>query len=78
MSQMNLLDFDRKGFDPPPLWRCMKTCKHANEYTDTFPVGGGKRCLYGQKFVGTSGNDTYEKTVNGLVYFHCKFYEEET
>lgn len=75
-GQMSIYDF---GTDPPEVWDCMKTCKHANEYTDTFPASNKKRCRYGafQPGIGTTGNDWYEKVVDDLCHFYCKFYEME-
>ena len=61
--------------DPREVHRCPDTCVHANEYTETFPVGGGKRCLYWLHQCGTSGEDLYEKVENNRVHFYCRFYK---
>ena len=73
-GQKSIFDY---GTDPPELWECMRTCKHAGEITGTFPTGE-KRCEYGeyQDGNGTSGNDHYQKVDSrSVVHFYCKYYE---
>lgn len=74
MAQMTLFDYGVT--DPPALWECMKTCARSDIYTDEFPLGG-KRCLYGLKQDGTSGNDMYQRVVDNKVTFYCRYYKSK-
>ncbi len=75
-GQMSLFDFKSQveNLHPPELWGCMRTCENANKYTDRSPMGK-KRCQYGIKQDGTSGNDVYTETENNMVHFYCKYYK---
>lgn len=73
-GQTSIYDFLK--MDPPQVWDCMKTCRHADEHVGQFPLGG-KLCEYGQHQpgIGTSGLDLYERIKDNVVTFYCKFYE---
>ena len=67
-----------EDLDPvPELWECMKTCRHADEYTDLFPDTNIKRCNYGfyQPGIGTSGKDIVQKVINNTWHAWCIFYD---
>lgn len=74
-GQMSIYYFEK--IDPPPVWDCMKTCKHAGEHWDTFPASNKRRCRYGafQPGIGTSGLDWYERVKDNISTFYCIFYE---
>lgn len=68
---------DNKLFLPPPVWDCMKSCKHLHDYPcDTFPLSNKERCQYGLHKNGTSGEDWFEVIRNHEVTHYCIYYEE--
>ena len=64
--------------EQPPMWECMKTCKHFGEskLDDYFPATKIKRCNYGIEKCGCTGKDMLIKhDPTGRTRFLCKFYE---
>lgn len=77
MTQLTLNDIYPDCVPPPPVWECMKTCVNFKVFEpDNFPMGGA-RCTYGRHMDGTSGRDWYEKIVDNVCVFYCKYYKRE-
>lgn len=76
-EQMDIYDsFKCVKRETPEMWECMKTCENADVFTDTFPANPKvKRCVYGIRMDGTSGNDMREETRGGTVRIFCKYYK---
>ena len=74
-QQLRITDIVPDVIPPPEMWRCMKTCRHCGEEMSHFPGTNIPRCDYGYNRDHLHGG-MYEKIIDNVVHFWCKYYEE--